>query len=253
MEILEFGDKNKRKLILIHGFQCPYQIWEEYIGHYKNEFHIIVPVMPGHHPQKQEDFSSFLQVSEALEDYYLSRYGKEVYAVFGMSMGGVLAATLWQNGRLHIEKIIFDGSPLVPFKGIVKNVILRFYLNVTRKTRQRDPKTLAQAEKICPPKYMHPFLQVIDGMSDTTIRNYIDGISRFRLRDNLNTGDTKIYYYYGSAFNEMLGKKSARLIVAHFTGSTVTCFKGKGHCENTLFHPDLMMKELDPILIPSSL
>ena len=137
--------------------------------------------MPGHHPQKQEDFSSFSQVSEALEDYYLSRYGKEVYAVFGMSMGGVLAATLWQNGRLHIEKIIFDGSPLVPFKGIVKNVILRFYLNVTRKTRQRDPKTLAQAEKICPPKYMHPFLQVIDAMSDTTIRNYIDGISRFRL------------------------------------------------------------------------
>ena len=100
---------------------------------------------------------------------------------------------------------------------------------------------------------MHHFLQVIDGMSDTTVRNYIDGISRFRLCDNLNTGDTKIYYYYGSAFNEMLGKKSARFIAAHFTGSTVICFKGKGHCENTLFHPDLMMKELDPILIPSSL
>ncbi len=28
MEILEFGDRNKRKIIFIHGFQCPYQIWE---------------------------------------------------------------------------------------------------------------------------------------------------------------------------------------------------------------------------------
>ena len=26
MEILEFGDRNKRKIIFIHGFQCPYQI-----------------------------------------------------------------------------------------------------------------------------------------------------------------------------------------------------------------------------------
>ena len=42
MEILEFGNKDKRKIILIHGFQMPYQIWNKYIEYYKNNFHIIV-------------------------------------------------------------------------------------------------------------------------------------------------------------------------------------------------------------------
>ena len=29
MEILEFGDKENKKIILIHGFQSPYQVWDE--------------------------------------------------------------------------------------------------------------------------------------------------------------------------------------------------------------------------------
>ena len=43
MEILEFGNRNKRKIIFIHGFQCPYQIWEKYIEHYQKDYHIIIP------------------------------------------------------------------------------------------------------------------------------------------------------------------------------------------------------------------
>ena len=75
----------------------------------KKTYHIIIPIMPGHNPKKQEKFFSFLQTSRELEDYYISRYGKSVYAIYGMSMGGVLTATLWQNGQLEIEKVIFDG------------------------------------------------------------------------------------------------------------------------------------------------
>ena len=36
MEILEFGNKEKEKIILLHGFQCPYQVWEDYIKYYEN-------------------------------------------------------------------------------------------------------------------------------------------------------------------------------------------------------------------------
>ena len=63
MEILEFGDKNKRKLVLIHGFQSPYQIWNPYIEHYKKDFYIIVPILPGHNPNQKDDFVSFARYS----------------------------------------------------------------------------------------------------------------------------------------------------------------------------------------------
>ena len=233
MEILEFGDRNKRKIIFIHGFQCPYQIWEKYIEHYQKDYHIIIPIMPGHNPKKQEKFFSFLQTSRELEDYYISRYGKSVYAIYGMSMGGVLTATLWQNGQLEIEKVIFDGSPLVSVNGIMKRMMLQFYLNITHKSQQRDKKTLAQATKsICPQEYLRDFLQVLDNMSDTTIINYISEIANFRLKDDVDTPNTKIYFYYGTAVNELLAKKSAQVIAKNYSGSVIKCFKAS-RCDDS--------------------
>ena len=158
MEILEFGDRNKRKIIFIHGFQCPYQIWEKYIEHYQKDYHIIIPIMPGHNPKKQEKFFSFLQTSRELEDYYISRYGKSVYAIYGMSMGGVLTATLWQNGQLEIEKVIFDGSPLVSEWHYEKNdATVLFEIN-SQVTTKRQKNIGASDKKYLPTRISPGFL-----------------------------------------------------------------------------------------------
>ena len=125
MEILEFGNKENKKIILIHGFQSPYQVWNEYIEYYKKDYHIIVPILPGHNPNKKEEFISFKECAKEIEDYFTSNYGNDVYAIFGMSMGGVLTATIWENKRLNIEKVIFDGSPLVSYNNFINDSSLR--------------------------------------------------------------------------------------------------------------------------------
>ena len=152
MKILEFGDASKRKLILIHGFQCPWQVWEEYIEHYKKDFHVIVPILSGHNPEEKEDFISFSAETRELENYIIPRYGKEMYAAYGMSMGGVFAAMLWQNRNLSFEKVIFDGSPLVSLNGFMKGFMKKFYLDITHKSQQRDKKTVEQATKVIIPE-----------------------------------------------------------------------------------------------------
>lgn len=249
MEILEFGDKRKRKIILIHGFQSPYQVWNKYIEHYKNDFHIIVPIMPGHNPKEKEDFISFSETAKELEDYFISRYGENVYAIYGMSMGGVLTATLWQNEQLNIEKVIFDGSPLVSFNSLIRKIMLNFYLNITHKSQQRDKKTLEQAVKsIITKENLNDFLMVLDNMSDTTITNCINNIASFKLSSSIDTKNTKIYFFHGTAPNEMLARRTAKYIKKHYSDVVVKCFEGKAHCENSLFQPELMIKELDSVL-----
>lgn len=249
MEILEFGDKSKRKIILIHGFQCPYQIWDKYIEHYKEDFHIIVPILPGHNPRQKEDFISFSKTAKELEEYFISKYGETVYAVYGMSMGGVLAATLWQNDRLQIEKVIFDGSPLMSFNNAIRKMMLSFYLNITHKSQQRDKKTLEQAVRnIVTKENMNHLLQVLDNMPDITVKNYINAIATFKLSEDIDGRSTKIYFYHGTTPNELLAKKSAKYILKKYPNTVVKCFKGKGHCENMLFYPEQMMKELDSVL-----
>ena len=73
MKILEFGNSGNKKLLLIHGFQSPWQVWDKYIEHYKNDFHIIVPIITGHDPDKKEDFISFENDATEIEDFIISR------------------------------------------------------------------------------------------------------------------------------------------------------------------------------------
>lgn len=248
MKILEYGDINKRKIILIHGFQCPWQVWNKYIEYYKDMFHIIVPIMSGHNPEIKEDFISFLSDAKEIEDYILSHYEKDIYAVYGMSMGGVLTAVLWQNNRLSFEKIIFDGSPLISLNSFMKGFMKKFYIDITHKSQQRDKKTVEQATKaIISEDNLDDMMAVLDNMSDATVGNSIDGIGDFKLKQNINTPNTVVYFFHGTAPNEMLAKKSAKYVKKYYPTTVVKCFKGKFHCENALFYPEIMIAELDKV------
>ena len=108
MEILEYGNPKNNKIILIHGFESPYQIWNDYIEYYKKEYCVIVPILTGHNINENKDFETFDKCVKELEDYYISKYGNKVFAVYGMSMGGVFASVLWQNRNIKIDKLIMD-------------------------------------------------------------------------------------------------------------------------------------------------
>ena len=249
MEILEFGNKENKKIILIHGFQSPYQVWNEYIEYYKSKYHIIVPILPGHNPNKKEDFISFDNVVKEVEDYYISRYGSDVYAIYGMSMGGIVTAQLWQNKRLKADNIIMESSPLLSSGKFMSKMLTNTYLMLTHKTQQRDKKVVEQAvNSIISKDKLDVFLEMMDNMSDETIINYLKAVGEYKLPNNIDTLNTNVYYYYGTKINEMLAKKTAKYIKKYYPNTNTICFKGKGHCENSLLNPKEMIKELDKII-----
>lgn len=112
MIIKEYGCIKNKKILLIHGFQSPYQVWDKYVQNLEKDYHVIVPIMSGHFPSSDQDFISFEQESKYLEDFLLAKGYQDFELIFGMSMGGVLTAKLWDNNRLNFKNIVFDGSPL---------------------------------------------------------------------------------------------------------------------------------------------
>lgn len=249
MEILEFENKEKDKIILIHGFETPYQIWEKYIEHFKNDYHIIVPILQGHNPNMKEDFISFEESAKNIEDYYISRYGNNVFAIYGMSMGGVLTSQIWQNQKVNIDKVILESSPLISYNRLMTSMMIKQYLMLTHKTQARDKKVIAQAvNSIIPKDKLDVFLTMMDSISDTTITNYIRQIGSYKLPSDIDTPNTEVYYYYGTKINELLAKKTAEYIRKYYPNSTVKCFHGKGHCEDSLLNPSVMIAELDTVL-----
>ena len=243
MRILDFGKDSAPILLLIHGFQSPFCVWDRYIEHYREHFHLIVPILDGHDPDCPSDFISFEKCAKEIEEFL---GGRKVYAVYAMSMGGVLAATLIKRGKIKPQKAILESSPLLSYSPIVAAYITRFYLSVTQKTKARDKKTLKNAARLVREEQYEDFIRVLDNMSDTTIRNCIGGIKEFKFPRDLDLSDTALTYIYGG--KEMFFGKIAKFIKKHYPLSTIIKIDGKGHCEDALLCPEVRIADLDKML-----
>lgn len=102
--------------MLVHGFESPYKIWHNYIEHYKQKYHFLVAILPGHDVQEKSEF---------------------IYAIYRMSMGGVLASYLWKNKRLTFEKVILESSTLLSFEKHMTRMHTKQYLSITPKKKRK--------------------------------------------------------------------------------------------------------------------
>ena len=230
MEILEYGNPKNDKIILIHGFQSPYQLWNDYIDYYKNDYCVIVPILAGHNINENDDFVSFDICAKELEEYYITKYGNKVFAI---------------NKNIEIEKLILESSPLLSWNKFMTNYFTKWYLNITHKTQNRDERTIKQAiGTIISEDKVDVFLELFDHLSDKTIINCVQE----DLPSDINTPNTEIYYFYGSKINEILFRKVAHYLRKNYQNTTTICLKGKGHCEDALINPEEHIKTLNNVL-----
>ena len=249
MRILEFGTPGSPVLILIHGFEMPWQLLFPCIDRYKTSYHILVPVLPGHDVKEPSEFTSFEDIARELEDFCLSQTGDHVAVVYGLSMGGLVAARLWQNGRLTIGRLIMESSPILPFPGFAVKQMTRTYLKLTRKARERAPGTLQKAAgAMIPPDQLDMLLSLLDGISDSTVEAYTRQVGEYALPGDLEPGETRLVYFYGSKLAELPFRKAAGFLEAHYPGTKTVCLRGKGHCEDALLWPERWLRHIAPYL-----
>ncbi len=244
-----FGDREKPAMLLIHGVLCPWQMWDEVIAHYRERYFLIVPELDGHTQDVVTRFHSVEEEAEIIERY-LSLCGiGALDTVCGLSMGGRIAAMLWKNGRVRIGNLVIDGGPLVAAGGFVSRMVRNFYVDIVEKCRKRDAKTIENSKRnFLPEKYTEAFLRLVDKMEEDTIVNVCGSVCGGGFPTDLPTDGMRILYLYGTKSNEMLSKKSAKLIRRHYRGVRLVKCKGMMHAELLCFHPQDWLKLVDEFL-----
>ena len=105
-----------------------------------------------------------------------------------MSMGGVVASYLWKNKRLTFEKVILESSPLLPFGKYMTQMLIKQYLSITQKARERNRKVVRNAiNSMVTEDMLDVFLELLDNISDETIKNYLYAVGQFKLPSDIDT------------------------------------------------------------------
>ena len=238
-----FGNKNNQSIILIHGLLTPWQIWEKQISVLQEKYYVIIPALDGHIEEHASEYISVENEAEQIEKYISEELNGSVYALCGLSMGGVIANRIYERNKVTVDNLVLDGAPLIKIPSVSNKFMTNAYKNIIHRSKSRDRKTLKNFKRdFLPEKFLANYLKFADTMSDSSIENMVDSVCTSELTPRNNTENTKILFLHGTKGNEIYSKKTANKMKQYYPDITIKCFKGYKHAELAIYKPDEWIK-----------
>lgn len=237
MRFHTFGNKENKKMILIHGVLTPWQIWQESIDYFSENYYVIVPALDGHIEEEASEYRTVEDEAERIIEYMLTNFGNDVDTICGLSMGGAIAYKIFESGKLNINYLVLDGAPLSPVGKLPVWIMEKSYISIIHKSKARDKKTLESFKKdFLPEKYLESFLKFADTMSDSSISNIVRSVFSISISTCEHGKDTSILFMHGTKGNESVSAKSAKRMKEIYPQTQIRCFEGYKHAELAIYH-----------------
>ena len=199
MNLHEFGMENGRAILLIHPSIVKWDYFEYVIPLLETEYHVIVPALPGYDFDEDSDFTSVEQIASELNERIQQEGVKELYAVYGCSMGGSIALMVALGQIVPIRYCIMDGG-ITPYqlpRIVTRFIALRDYLMMMI-GRSGGVKLLEKA--FATDEYSEEDLQyvadVLKHSSRKTLWRTFDSCNNYNVPTPIPEIDTEIHYWY---------------------------------------------------------
>ena len=113
MRVYTFGDQVKPVILLLPGTCCHWKAnFGEVIPLLEPDFFVACVSYDGFDETEESVFPDMLTETEKIEQYIQDRFGGQLHAAYGCSLGGSFVGLLMQRGRIHIDHAILGSSDL---------------------------------------------------------------------------------------------------------------------------------------------
>lgn len=248
MLVHEFVGSNKPVMVLVHGMLTPWQIWMPQIESFKKRYNIYVIALNAH---TEESLSEFVSVQAEAEEivWLLKKRGiDKIDVICGISLGGKIVHEIWKSGKIKILNLIIDGAPLVKCPKLAVNIMINNYKSIIHKSKLRDAKVIENCKKyFLPEKYLESYLKIADLITDKSIENMVNSVFAGGEIQGVNN-QSRILFIHGTKGNELLSKKSAKMMKRCYPETKIVCFKGDAHCYKVIYQPERWIKVVNDFL-----
>lgn len=242
MLVHEFVDGDKPIMVLVHGFLTPWQVWMPQVTSFKEQYNIYLIALNAHTEEIASEFVSVLGEAEEIVQYFQKKNIDTIDVLCGMSLGGKIAHEIWKGAKLNIRNLIMDGAPLVACSKFAINIMIRNYKKIIHKSKERDVKVIENFKKyFLPEEYLNSYLKIADLMTDKSIDNIVNSVFAGGKIKGVNN-QNRILFIHGTKVNEILSKKTAKLMKKYYPMTEVVCFKGDAHCNKVIYQPEIWIE-----------
>lgn len=241
MNIHEFGKENKKIILLIHPSVVKWDYFEVVIPLLQENYHLLVPALPGYDFENDSDFSSVEQIALELNGWIKANGYTEIYAVYGCSMGGSIALMVTLGQMIKIKHCIMDGG-ITPYQLpwiVTRFIALKDYLMMMiGRTGGVGLLEKAFATDDYSKEDLQYVADVLRHCSRKTLWRTFDSCNNYKVPDPVPEINTQIHYWY--AKNE---EKERKLDIDYmkrkFPQTAFTVLPELGHAGLVLLKPEL--------------
>ena len=252
LTIHEFGQNNAKTIVMFHPLGVWWDIFEYVIPILEKDYHLIVPAIPGHDPDRPEsDYTSMQEITDEMTDFLTDNALGHVDCLYGCSMGGGLVIKLLSEGKINTDLAIIDAG-MTPYqlpKPITYLIGIRDFL-MTMMGKYASIKMLGSV--FDPEKYSQEDLlyvkKVLNSLSARTIWKGFYEANNYTLPEDIVQPDCRIQYWYGDEEKDARGW-DMEFVKKTFPNVEFVENTGQNHAEFFTLHPEEFCLRIDELLM----
>ncbi len=249
MKIHEFGTNNEKIIVLIHPSVVMWDYFEYVISLMENEYHIIVPALPGYDKENPyDDFTSIESIADELLKILIKKKIDSIDVLYGCSMGGSIVLRMLANKKLFVKKAVCDGG-ITPYNLpwiITRIIALRDFLMICIgkiggiKLLEKAFSTDEYNNNDDDLKYIS---NVLSFMSYKTIWRTFESCNNYKMPKSISNYKGKLEYWYGEK-EKRDRKLDIKYVRENFPYAKIIELKNKGHASMAWLYPKEMVEML---------
>lgn len=242
MEIKQFGNKDGKKIMLLHGNLMCWKQFEDIIPLLEKRYMVYAVSFDGFDGTGTTTYTTAQGQAEKLAEYIAAECGGRLDMLYAESLGCGPAIFLKSSSKVQIKRMILSGPEYLDY-GAMNRLLLKIM-------PQKQYRTVRDKSM---PAWVLKFMgQTEDGMR-TMMSRTPDNISLESVRATWEAGlylyrtdyrvqpDAAVACWYGEKEGHM--KKAIQKLKAVFPKLTVRCFTGYGHGD-IINHPQQLANEI---------
>ena len=242
MQFHEYGDKENKTLLVMHGMLCDWRKFREIFREMEEDHRVIYPAMDGCY-DGAPDFRSFDDECAQIEEYVNKNHDGKLDAVIGVSQGATLMAILMSRGKIAVRRAILDGVYVAHQGRLCASLALRAFLRM-QKNGGMPSKAFVKALPLMglDESDLDEFKLMYWNSSYSTMKANLLENYTYRVPDDFRVDGTRVHLWCGS--REPYAKRSHEILKKQISDWEERIFEGYGHGQKMFRETDSYLEEI---------
>ena len=245
MNYIEYGKKNSKVIILLHGGGLSWWNYREVAELLQADYHVILPILDGH-AGSDRDFTTIEDNAKEIIEFIDEQFDGSVFLIGGLSLGGQILVEILSQRKDICKNAIVESALVIPSKftySLIKPAFGSCYGLIRNKWFS---KLQFQSLRIKPDLF-EDYYRDTCGISKENMISFLEENSMYSLKESIKECSANVHIFVGEKENHAM-RKSATIIHDKLKNSYLHVLPNMYHGEFSINHAENYVNKIKEIL-----